>query len=184
MELVAMLRSARPAVAALVMLIVVVPVRAADPVPAPPPRTIADFTAFLEQHRPDPSVAEHAREILKREPPSSGLRTTLGEYWLERSRAASTLGMSSEQIASLRQARTQFDRGDGRYSRVLSELSVAEFLSGNALIAVELADEVIRLNAQGRRGFAVDGEERATMIQALYRYAHPLFWAPFVVVGD
>ncbi len=129
-----------------------------------PPRTINDITRYLEQFAPDPAAAEQAREVLRREPPTTGLRMATGQYWLERGQVAASLGLGAETIQSFRRAREQFQPGEGLWLRATSELAIAEALAGNYLNALHATEEVARLAPASMQGFALSGSARRTRI--------------------
>ena len=59
----------------------------------PPPRTVEDILAVLDQYKPDPTVAEKARAAASRQPPATANKADLAKFYLERSYAARDIGL-------------------------------------------------------------------------------------------
>ena len=131
---------------------------AATPAPVPlgaeaaPPRTVADIVKILDHYKPDPSIAAKAREASSAQPPASTDRKTLLRFYIDRSRAASRIGSTTQQINDLRKAREYMDRGDFDALAALRELSVAENVGGNIVNTIQILQEIqqqIPSNLQG-----------------------------------
>ena len=64
----------------------------------PPPRTIADITAILDQEKPDPKVAAKMRADAEATPPTNVGRSALANFYFERGHARSNLGRFRDAI--------------------------------------------------------------------------------------
>ena len=99
----------------------------------PPPKTIADITAILDQQkRADPEEAEKARAATTAEPPPSARGVELTKFYWNRGRAAEKIGDVGQQIADLKMALSlSREAGWDAWLRILWDLSGAELLAGN-----------------------------------------------------
>ncbi len=70
----------------------------------PPPRTIADITAILDQQKPDPAKAEAARRAADAQPPAGAEPGALAQFYFDRGLAASELGRSAQALADHKEA--------------------------------------------------------------------------------
>ena len=112
--------------------------------PAPPPRTIHDITALLDQYKPDPAVIERARAKFDQSPPVTQSKRDSAQFYLERARAAEKLGLVSRQIADLREA-ASVGRGTDSEQNIFLELSHAENYGGNFRNAIQVREEFARV---------------------------------------
>ncbi len=107
----------------------------------PPPRTISDITAILDQQRPDP--ARVAANVAKAdaEPPASLRGTDLAAFLFERGIAAEELGRVNQRVADFKRA-YELASGAGAapavVARYLQQWSLGEQQSGNARTAFAL----------------------------------------------
>ena len=69
----------------------------------PPPRTIADITAILDQQKPDPEKAEANRRAADAEPPTGLSAGDLSRFLHNRGTAAMELGRATQAVSDLRQ---------------------------------------------------------------------------------
>ena len=96
----------------------------------PPPKTINDVIALLDQQKPaDPEAVAKARETATREPPLGAKGDDLARFFWRRGTAAGRTGDVRRQIADLKKAQHHVVRRDK--SDILRELSFAEALGGN-----------------------------------------------------
>src|SRR3954451_18798055 len=63
---------------------------------APPPRTIADITAILDQQKPDPSRAEAMRQAAAAPPPPGASGAALANFLIDRAVAAGEIGHTAQ----------------------------------------------------------------------------------------
>ena len=71
----------------------------------PPPRTINDITAILDQQKlADPEAAEEARASARRRPPPGLSGVDLAKFYYERGLAAHKIGDERRRIADLKEA--------------------------------------------------------------------------------
>src|SRR6516162_8540426 len=99
----------------------------------PPPRTITDITAVLEQYRPDAATVDAAKAAAAAAPPTGAGEAELSLFYYHRGSAAGEIGRLPQQRADLRQAVELGNRSRPRdFSWMLNELAVAEAQTGNA----------------------------------------------------
>src|SRR5260370_32517334 len=70
----------------------------------PPPRTIADISAILDQERPDPEAAARAREAADAQPAPGLSDHDLATFHLYRGIAAGDVGRADQRLADARAA--------------------------------------------------------------------------------
>ena len=71
----------------------------------PPPRTISDITAILDEQKPaDPTKAAKAQAAATKEPPRGAGGISLARFYWERGLAAEKIGDAVQQIADLKTA--------------------------------------------------------------------------------
>jgi CHAT domain-containing protein len=70
----------------------------------PPPRTISDITAFLDQEKPDPAKRARTQAEANAEPPAKADRATLKDFYYRRSQARAVLGQLATAIPDAQQA--------------------------------------------------------------------------------
>ena len=106
----------------------------------PPPKTINDVIALLDQQKPaDPEAVAKARETATREPPLGAKGDDLARFFWRRGTAAGRTGDVRRQIADLKKAQHHVVRADK--SDILRELSFAEALGGNFADAIRHLEE-------------------------------------------
>ncbi len=103
----------------------------------PPPRTINDVTAILDQQkRSDPEAS--ARRQADKAPPNTTDRATLAEFYFKRGRAAEEIGRAKQEIGDLTKA-LEYARPGVPPPRheILYYLSMAEIRGGSFSRAIE-----------------------------------------------
>ena len=68
---------------------------AQTPTFVPPPRTISDITAILDQEKPDPAKIAKSRAEADKAPPPGGSRTAMAQFSYLRAQARSELSRYS-----------------------------------------------------------------------------------------
>jgi hypothetical protein len=112
---------------------------------APPPRSMADVLAVLDQYKPDPQKVSRLKAEVAKPPPQTTDRVDLFRFYFARAEAAGQLGMVTQLFT-------------GNSPRQALRQAMLHLLDHDA-------------------GKGDDGKP-------LYAYAHPMFWAPFSLVGD
>lgn len=119
----------------------------------PPPRSVEDILAVLDQYPPDPERIARRLEVLKRTPPSAENKRALAQYYLERGRAYNTMGSMRKYIEDLRLAAETAKGtmtgmreagGEGDEARILFDLSHAEMVGGNFQNAIRAREQMAR----------------------------------------
>jgi CHAT domain-containing protein len=120
----------------------------------PPPRTITDITAVLDQYKPDPANAAEAKARTDAQPPAGLAGDALAHFYFERGTAAGELGRLPQQREDLRRAVELATSASTDKSFMLQQLSLVEFQSGNTATAIRLMEQRIPLDdhagAKGR----------------------------------
>ena len=114
----------------------------------PPPRTIRDITAILdEQKLADLAAADKARAEAATEPPSGVDDLALSKFYFKRGQAAGVIGANNQQIADLKQAdRLAEASNSSARADIVWKLCIAESFAGvfaDSIRDCELALELI-----------------------------------------
>jgi CHAT domain-containing protein len=124
--------------------------RAADaaPVFVPPPRSIADITAILDQEKPDPAKVAERKRIADAAPPSALGDVALAKFYMDRGAAAGLLGRFPQLVADLHQAVDLAKPHPGAHlvyidalSRLRAELNRAGDMEGSTAAAREVIQQ-------------------------------------------
>ena len=124
----------------------------------PPPRTINDITAVLDQQKPaDPGAAAQARAWADQPPPTTTNPVALAQFYYQRGLAARGIGRAKQEIEDLTRAREAAERAGGSagglpYDDILWDLVVAEFFGGNHTRAGGYLQQAVGTVPQDRRG--------------------------------
>jgi CHAT domain-containing protein len=111
----------------------------------PPPRTIADITAILDQQKPDPGKAEAARRAADSQPDTTLTGVGLAQFYFIRGNAAGDIGRIQQRVDDLSKAAEilrplrHILLGD-----VLQRLSQAQMRAGQIKSAVATSQEQIQ----------------------------------------
>ncbi len=114
----------------------------------PPPRTIADITAILDQQKPDPAKAEAARKAADAELPAGASPIELAEFYLQRGLAAGEVGRTQQRVADLKEAWVKAREARLNHSRtmtILQQYAFAEAFAGNIKTSRDLHMERVRI---------------------------------------
>ncbi len=129
----------------------------------PPPRTVGDILATLEQHRrAETAAVTRARALVDQPPPSAGDRDALAEFYYQRGLAARELGRFSQELEDLSRAAGQARRID-----ILNELSTAHFYGGNVAQARRLREEMLALRGAGLAGWQIGNQANLARLHAI-----------------
>lgn len=138
----------------------------------PPPRTISDIAAILDQQKPDPAKVAALTAQADGQPPAGMNGVAMAEFLLARGMAAGELGRNAQRLADLREAaRVAIASGASapRISMILQQQSFAEIFGGSPRAALELARQRVAAapNAGSRLGAQMNVVAWAPMIGAL-----------------
>ena len=120
----------------------------------PPPRTVADITAILDQEKPDPNKAAKLRAEADAKSPPNAARAALAKFHYERCIAHSTLGEISAAVADCEKA-VEFGRGAMDIidlGRLRQGLSVQYSSAGDPRKALEVSLQMVRELGSQQRG--------------------------------
>jgi CHAT domain-containing protein/tetratricopeptide (TPR) repeat protein len=111
----------------------------------PPPRTVEDITAILDQQkRADPTVAERALARADEAPPAGAAPADLSRFYFQRALNARAIGRSKQEIDDLRQALAHFQPGSRPPEHeILFQLSIAEARGGNFRRSLQLREQAV-----------------------------------------
>jgi CHAT domain-containing protein len=117
----------------------------------PPPRTVADATAILEQGRGvDSEVVANARTLVDQPPPETSDRDRLADFYYQRGLAAGDVSRIPQWIDDLSRAAEYAPRTD-----ILNELANAHWGGGNLRRTIDVRQQLAALGA----GTAIHGVE-------------------------
>jgi tetratricopeptide (TPR) repeat protein len=103
----------------------------------PPPRTIEDITAILdEQKLQNPQAAEEDRRLVETAPPDIQGSSALAEFHYRRALAARRVGRMQQEIADLKKAVEYGGGANARDIWLLRDLAIAEVRAGSFLRAI------------------------------------------------
>jgi CHAT domain-containing protein len=108
---------------------------------APPPRSIADVLAVLEEHKPDPEKVNRLRTEVVKQPPATSDPVELRDFYTRRGMAAVELGMVSQALPDLRKAYEYTPPGDAMQWNVYTQIARAEEVAGNLATAAKMWQE-------------------------------------------
>lgn len=116
----------------------------------PPPKTINDITAILDQQkRADPTAAKRARVAMQAKSPAGLSGIELGLFYWDRGVAAGEAGRSRQEIADLKMANELLATANAdRRQTLLWKLALAETFGGNISDAIRHRLESIRLTTK------------------------------------
>ncbi len=136
----------------------------------PPPRTITDITAILDQEKRDrPERAVEARGIVDEAPPATTDPAILAGFYLQRGRAAREIGRGRQEIDDLTKAASYAtSRPSQRELETLWELAAAEYESGNFSRSIEYTRRALGRVTPELRGWAIALNSILTWRLALY----------------
>ncbi|HEX9464815.1 MAG TPA: CHAT domain-containing protein [Alphaproteobacteria bacterium] len=111
----------------------------------PPPRTIADITAILDQEKPDPAKVAALRAAADAEPAAGLSDLELMNFYFNRAGAAARLGRSQQRLADLAECVRLARATRVEMSRYLQQFGNANGNIGNYKRALELWEEAVRI---------------------------------------
>ncbi len=119
----------------------------------PPPRSITDITAILDQQQRSKSRKTERRDALADgKPPQGASRKKLSKFYKSRGRAAQKIGRVRQAIDDLTTAFELSDRLRPRArAKILDRLSVVENLGGRRIDALRHLRQAIRMNDKSAR---------------------------------
>ena len=110
----------------------------------PPPRTIADISAILDQQKPDPARLAKLRAEAEVVPPSTASGQALAEFHFKRAEARSDLGRFKEAIADLDKS-ISIGRGQGHdVDHYLRRQAIEYRFAGDYKRSLQLLQERVR----------------------------------------
>jgi CHAT domain-containing protein/tetratricopeptide (TPR) repeat protein len=118
----------------------------------PPPRTIADITAILDQQKPDPAKAEAARKAADAQPPAGLSQPELSNFYFNRALMAGEIGRTKQRRDDAGEAVRVGRAARIDVSRPLQELGFAELTAGNIKTALAVQNELISAIPDSARG--------------------------------
>jgi CHAT domain-containing protein len=118
---------------------------------APPPRSVADVLAVLEQYKPDPEQVNRLKAEVAKQPPQTADPVDLRRFYLDRGLAAGQLGLVAQQLADLRKALELTPPGDSERYNIYGQVAAAEMQAGDFAAAMKMwldAPRAARLSGQ------------------------------------
>jgi CHAT domain-containing protein len=107
----------------------------------PPPRSVADVLAVLDQYKPDPEKVNRLKAEVAKQPPQTSDRVDLFRFYLSRGDAAGQLGMVTQQLADLKKARELIPAGDSQLWGIYAQIGSAEMQAGDFATAMKMWNE-------------------------------------------
>ena len=122
----------------------------------PPPRSIADISAILDQERPDPAVASRAREAADATPAPGLSDNDLATFHLHRGIAAGDVGRADQRLADARAAARLASANHPDIVRIMALLALSESRAGNIPAAIAARQAQARAVPPGAEGKAFE----------------------------
>lgn len=116
----------------------------------PPPRTLEDITAILDQQkRSNPEAVTQAKRRANQKPPKTANKNDLARFYWERGQAAGKIGREKQQISDFNMA---IEISGGSHWGAMYDLSVVYSLFGDYNLAIPLRERAIKLiSIEGKR---------------------------------
>jgi CHAT domain-containing protein len=115
----------------------------------PPPRSIADITAILNQEKPDPAKVAEQQGIAGSQPPAGASDADLQKFYAARGDAADNLGRYTDAIRDMQMAvdlaARRRDTDPIGYAQALSNLARVNRRAGNRQVATGLYQQVAEI---------------------------------------
>lgn len=124
----------------------------ARPLPVPPPRTISDITAILDQEQPDPERTEAMREKADAVMGGNMPAQQRANFLHRRGVAARELGRTEQSRLDLRDALKLSQEHGGRTGQIARDLYAVDNALGNLRDALEAAHVRMKSQANDRGG--------------------------------
>lgn len=123
----------------------------------PPPRTINDITAILDQQkRADPAAAAEAQAKANQPPPDTTDPDTLAKFYWDRGLAAREIGRARQEIDDLTKAANYAGRSSTVPDHeILKDLALAENVGGNYSRAIDYYRQALAKVPETRRGWLI-----------------------------
>src|SRR6185312_15961829 len=120
-----------------------------------PPRTIADITAILDSEKPDPAKIAQRKQAADAEPPKSGSKSDLAQFYYNRGNARASLARNDEALADALKA---WEVGQGgleekQDTRIIQFVGLQYLAAGRPKEGIDFWLKAVGLGEQpGRRG--------------------------------
>ena len=121
----------------------------------PPPRTIADITAILDQQKPDPTKYGRYIALADQQPPVGASNDALASFYLGRAVAASQIGRVQQWLADAKKA-LELEPNGPDTNGIFAELFSASLQMGNFADAIRYLEQSIAARS-GVMGIVVGG---------------------------
>ena len=131
----------------------------------PPPRTVAEATAILEQDRGVDLVA-HARTLVDQPPPDTTDRDRLADFYFQRGRAAGAVGRIPQWIDDLSRAAEYARRMDLRMD-ILNHLANAHWGGGNLRRAIDIRQQMAAMRGAGLEGWPIPNQAKLARLYVM-----------------
>ncbi|MEI7871629.1 MAG: CHAT domain-containing protein [Alphaproteobacteria bacterium] len=104
----------------------------------PPPRSISDITAILDQQKPDAAVIADRQRIAGGVQPEYASKAQLFEFYTQRSQARLELGRSAEALADAEQALANTEPGSRQRAAIIQSMISLHQINREPVKALEL----------------------------------------------
>ena len=112
----------------------------------PPPRRINDILAFLDQSSgPESAGIEKLKAKAAESPPDNADNSTLAYFYFRRGEAASLLGFFKQSNEDFRTALRYAEKANTKPPKLLANLGVSEFISGNFRYGIHLLEQSLKI---------------------------------------
>ena len=121
----------------------------------PPPRSIGDITAILDQQKPDPAKVAAAQAFVSQEPPAGAEPSALVEFYFQRSLAANNLGRAQQQLDDAKKAvelAAPIEMSLSRRNVIMQQLGFAYQAVGDFAAAIAVQDDRVRAMNRSQAG--------------------------------
>jgi CHAT domain-containing protein/tetratricopeptide (TPR) repeat protein len=133
----------------------------------PPPRTIADITAVLDNEKPDPALLAKLKATADNEPGKNTSQADLAQFYYDRGTARGQLGRNMEALGDGEKAlAAALASGDGYFGQRIRQLLTLQKLAlGDVKGALQISQFMITdANRPGQKGYLFSAQRAAANI--------------------
>jgi CHAT domain-containing protein len=118
----------------------------------PPPRTVNDITAILDQQKHGyPETLARARALVDQPPPATSDPEKLADFYHARGLAAREVGRLKQELEDLSRAAEH-----ARRMEILADLSVSHYTGGNLSRGRAIREEMLAMSGPGNLGWRIN----------------------------
>ena len=133
----------------------------------PPPRTISDIAAILDNEKPDPTVLAKVKADADNEPAKGMSQSDLSQFYYDRGNARAALGRNAEGLADGEKALAiAVAAGDGFFAqRIRQFITIQKISLGDVKGALQMSQFMVTdANRPGQKGYMFNAQRIAAQV--------------------